>query len=233
MGKYPITRSQWCVVAGFPQVNRELNPSPPIYKDDNRPKRDERPVEYTSWNDATEFCARLSQLTRRDYRLPSEAEWEYACRASTTSPFHFGETITPELANYDWDKNYAAIEVAQKKDFEGTTPVGQFRVANAFGLYDMHGNVWEWCLDHWHSSYEGAPTDGSAWLSDKKDANRVLRGGSWIYDPRYCRSAVHRLNTSDDSFFDFGFRVVCSANRILQVTVNSVEPKDRTNITQS
>jgi formylglycine-generating enzyme required for sulfatase activity len=208
LGKYPITQSQWRIAAGLPQVNQKLKLDPAEFKGDDRP------VENVSWNDATEFCARLSQLAGRDYRLPSEAEWEYACRAGTTTPFHFGETIMPDLANYDWDETYAEIKVTKKKDFQGTTAVGQFRVANAFGLYDMHGNVWEWCLDNWHNNYEGAPTDGSALLSDEKDVNRLLRGGSWGNKPRSCRSAVRdslpviRVN-------NFGFRVVCSAARIL------------------
>ena len=209
LGKYPITQRQWRVVAGLPQIERELNFDPAALKGDDRP------VEYVSWEDAKEFCKRLSVKTGKDYRLPSEAEWEYACRAGTTTPFHFGETIMPDLANYDWDKTYAEIEVTKKKDFDGTTPVGQFGVANAFGLYDMHGNVWEWCLDHWHSSYEGAPTDGSAWLSDEKNARYLLRGGSWGNIPRDCRSAVRYVNAPDNRDGNNGFRVVCCAARIL------------------
>jgi formylglycine-generating enzyme required for sulfatase activity len=208
-GKYPITQSQWRFVAELPLIERELDSDPSQFKGDKHP------VGNVSWKDATEFCARLSQLTRRDYRLPSEAEWEYACRAGTINPFHFGEMIMPDLANYDWDATYAEIKVTKKQDFEGTTPVGQFGVANAFGLYDMHGNVWEWCLDHWHKDYHEAPTDGSAWLSDRKGADRVLRGGSWGYNPRVCRSAV-RVNSSPGSRYGhYGFRVVCSAARIL------------------
>jgi formylglycine-generating enzyme required for sulfatase activity len=209
MGKYPVTQSQWRVVAGLPKVNQALDPDLADFKGDDRP------VENVSWNDAMEFCARLSQSTGRDYRLPSEAEWEYACRAGTTTPFHFGETITPDLANYDWDETYAEIKVTKKKGVQGTTPVGQFGVANAFGLYDMHGNVWEWCLDHWHGNYEGAPTDGSAWLSDRKDANRLLRGGSRNSNPRYCRSAVRVNNMPVNRNGVIGFRVVWSAARTL------------------
>jgi formylglycine-generating enzyme required for sulfatase activity len=209
MGKYPVTQAQWRVVAGLPQVDRKIDPDPANFKGDNHP------VENISWQDSTEFCARLSQLTGRDYRLPSEAKWEYACRAGTTTPFHFGETITPILANYNWDETYAEIKVTKEKDFQGTTTVGQFGVANAFGLYDMHGNVWEWCLDHWHSNYGGAPTDGSARLSDEKGANRLLRGGSWNDTPWDCRSAVCGNGTPDDRNYFIGFRVVCSAARIL------------------
>ncbi|MHC5719615.1 MAG: formylglycine-generating enzyme family protein, partial [Nostoc sp.] len=158
-------------------------------------KGEQRPVEQVSWYDAVEFCDRLSDHTKRQrqYRLPSEAEWEYACRAGTTTPFHFGETITSELANYDATSTYGrGVEGTYRKE---TTPVGSFNAANAFGLYDMHGNVWEWCLDDWHNNYERAPTDGSPWFDNKNDnlyqkqGNAVLRGGSWLYYPRDCRSA--------------------------------------------
>jgi len=203
MGKYPVTQAQWRFVAQLRPVNKELNPDPSNFKGDNRP------VEQVSWEDAVEFCLRLSQYTGRTYSLPSEAQWEYACRAGTTTPFHFGETITTDLANYNG--NYAYGQGPTGVYREETTAVGSFGVANNFGLYDMHGNVWEWCQDHWHSNYEGAPTDGSAWLSNKEDSNRrLLRGGSWYNDPEVCRSACRH-----DSFLgydndDIGFRVVCS-----------------------
>ncbi len=167
IGKYPVTQAPWRAVASLPEIERELVSEPSYYKGDDLP------VECISWYDAIEFCQRLSRATGREYRLPSEAEWEYACRAGTTTPFHFGETITPDLANY--------IKSARGK----TTPVGRFQVANSFGLYDMHGNVWEWCADHWHDNYEGAPEDGKPWLrrmgffSKKENQERVLRGGSW------------------------------------------------------
>ncbi|NER07273.1 MAG: formylglycine-generating enzyme family protein, partial [Okeania sp. SIO3C4] len=128
----------------------------------------QRPVERVSWYEAVEFCERLSKLTRKNYRLPSEAEWEYACRAGTNTPFHFGETITGDLANYRASETYANEPERQYR--EQTTPVGQFP-PNAFGLYDMHGNVWEWCADDWHNNYENAPTDGTAWLDRKKKEN--------------------------------------------------------------
>jgi formylglycine-generating enzyme required for sulfatase activity/energy-coupling factor transporter ATP-binding protein EcfA2 len=157
MGKYPITQAQWRVVAAMPKVKLDLKPDPSYFKGDDRP------VEQVSWYEAVEFCARLSNRTGREYRLPSEAEWEYACRAGTTTPFHFGETITPELVNYDGNYPYGNAPKGQFR--KETTPVGSFP-ANAFGLYDMHGNVWEWCADDWHDSYKGAPTDGIAWIDN-------------------------------------------------------------------
>ncbi len=211
MGKYPVTQAQWRVIAGLDQVKQELDPDPSGFKGENHP------IENVSWQDATEFCARLSVLSGRQYRLPSEAEWEYAARAGTTTPFHFGETITPELANYDWSETYGSVKVTKKKDFRGTTPVGSFGVANAFGLYDMHGNVWEWCEDHWHGSYEGAPKDGSAWIDveAKEDASLVLRGGSWIIDPWLCRSATRNCDDVGFRLYFNGFRVVCGVPRTL------------------
>ncbi|MEH2190351.1 MAG: SUMF1/EgtB/PvdO family nonheme iron enzyme [Nostoc sp.] len=214
MGKYPVTQAEWREVAVLPQVNRELDPDPSNFKSANRP------VEQVCWYDAVEFCDRLSQYTGKSYRLPSEAEWEYACRAGTTTPFHFGETITSELANYRATETYGAGVKGTYR--EETTPVGSFGVANAFGLYDMHGNVWEWCLDDSHSSYEGAPTDGSPWFHSKNDnlyqkqGSSVLRGGSWYDDPRSCRSAYrYNVSTRVNHFNAFGFRIVCAAGRIL------------------
>ena len=203
MGKYPVTQVQWKAVAALPQIERKLNPDP------TRFKSIDRPVERVSWREAMEFCARLSRKTGREYRLPSEAEWEYACRAGTTTPFHFCETITPDLANYDG--NYTYGDGPQGEYRQETTPVGHFRVANAFGLYDMYGNVWEWCADHWHDSYEGAPDDGTIWLSSDEDVLHVVRGGSWGNDPGDCRSASRTGINRGDAYDFIGFRVVCSA----------------------
>ena len=210
IGKYQVTQAQWRFVAHLPQVNKELNPDPSNFKGDGSTSlTNHRPVEQVSWEDAVEFCDRLSQYTGRTYRLPSEAEWEYACRAGTTTPFHFGETITTDLANYDGD--YAYGQGPKGVDRGETTAVGSFGVANNFGLYDMHGNVYEWCQDHWHNNYEGAPTDGSAWLSNKKDSNRrLLRGGSWYRNPDHCRSAYRYHYDLAYSHYAIGFRVVCS-----------------------
>ena len=181
MGRYPVTQAQWQVVSSFPSVNRDLQPDPSNFKGDLRP------VECVSWDEAVEFCDRLSQRTGRQYRLPSEAEWEYACRAGTTSPFYCGETITTDIANYDGNRIYGRGVTGKSRG--ETTPVDHFKMANPWGLCDMHGNVFEWCLDHWHNNYEGAPTDGSAWLTDNERANRISRGGSWFINPWFCRSA--------------------------------------------
>jgi len=213
IGKFAITQAQWRVVAGWPRIERELKPEPSYFPHGNRrtPADDERPVEEVSWEDALEFCARLSRKTGRSYRLPTEAEWEYACRARTTTPFAFGETITHKIVNYYSEYPYAKAKKAKPRG--ETAPVGSLGVANAFGLFDMHGNVWEWCEDMWHSNYrgEGAPTDGSAWLSGGDSSYRVLRGGSWLYAGGLCRSAGRNLSLPDVRLNHFGFRVVVAA----------------------
>jgi formylglycine-generating enzyme required for sulfatase activity len=207
MGRYPITQAQWRFVASLPPVNQELKPDPFHFKGNNRP------VESVNWYDAAEFCSRLSQHTNRTYRLPTEAEWEYACRAWTMTPFYFGETITAELANYDATNTYGdGLEGEYRQE---TTPVDHFGIANAFGLCDMHGNVWEWCLDHWHDNYDGAPDDGSAWLTDDEGARRIIHGGSWGSFPRICRSASRSSYYPDFVYLLVGFRVVCELPRIL------------------
>jgi formylglycine-generating enzyme required for sulfatase activity len=220
MGKYQVTQAQWRFVAQLPQVNKELDPEPSNFKGDGSTSlTNNRPVEQVSWKDAVEFCDRLSQYTGRTYRLPSEAEWEYACRAGTKTPFHFGETITTDLANYDGESTYGdGVEGVNRGE---TTEVGSFGVANNFGLYDMHGNLDEWCLDDWHDNYKDAPTDGSAWFSsdDKlsdKSGRAVLRGGSWVNDPRNCRSAARLNFNRDDHYINVGFRVVCVVGRTLR-----------------
>jgi formylglycine-generating enzyme required for sulfatase activity len=205
MGRYPVTQAQWRVVAAMPEVTRKLDRDPSRFKGDNRP------VEKVSWDDAVEFCARLSAHTGREYRLPSEAEWEYACRADTTTPFHFGETITSERANYDGTTSYADGPRGEYR--RETTVVDQFDVANAFGLTDMHGNIFQWCQDRWHDNYDGAPTDGSAWQEGGDLSTRVRRGGSWINGPRNCRSASRLYFNPVDRDYYGGFRVCCTASR--------------------
>ncbi len=192
LGKYPVTQAQWTEVAALPKVDRDLDPFPSKFKGTTLP------VEQVSWWEAVEFCQRLSRAARCTYRLPSEAEWEYACRAGTDTRYSFGDTITGEQVNCNHRKTVVVSEgfmgLGRKEETRGTyrakaTAVGSFS-ANVWGLHDMHGNVWEWCADHWHENYEGAPTDGSPWLSDDKQSRRILRGGSWYFNPRFCRSAV-------------------------------------------
>jgi formylglycine-generating enzyme required for sulfatase activity len=206
MGRYPVTQAQWRFVAGLPQQERELKPAPSRFKGDNRP------VERVSWYDAVEFCRRLSTHAGREYRLPSEAEWEYACRAGTTTPFHFGETISSELANCG-SSSYNNGPRCQS--FSETTPVDRFGIANGFGLCDMHGNVFEWCQDEYHDSYKGAPEDGSAWGNGGDGKYAVLRGGSWLYNPWNCLSAFCLRNDPRATDYLIGFRVVSVAPRAL------------------
>lgn len=154
MGKYPVTQAQWRAVAALPRVKLDLAPTPFFFKGDNRP------VEGVSWYDAMEFCARLSAYSGQPYTLPSEAQWEYACRAGTTTPFHVGETITTDLANYHGHYPYGSAPEGPYRAL--TTEVDRFP-ANAFGLYDMHGNVWEWCLDPYPLGDRGAASSDSPW----------------------------------------------------------------------
>jgi formylglycine-generating enzyme required for sulfatase activity len=230
MSHTPITQAQWREVAGWQSLpaerwGQDLNPDPSHFYNregqaegevrlfEAEANTDNRPVENVSWLDAMEFCNRLSQRTGRTYTLPSEAQWEYACRAGTTTPFHFGDMISPELANYHG--NYAYADGPKGIYREQTTPVRMFP-ANAWGLHDMHGNVWEWCLDEWRDSYEGAPTDGRAWgdaaegeKSKELVKTKLLRGGSWNDGPWDCRSAYRYHSRPDDADFFVGFRVVC------------------------
>ncbi len=192
VGKFEVTQAQWRAVTKLPKVSIDLRPDPSEFKGDDLP------VEKVSWDEAMEFCARLSRATGRDYRLPSEAEWEYSARAGTQTPFAFGETITREIVN-------SALGSARLK----TTAVGSLGVANGFGLYDTQGNVFEWCSDAWHEDYNGAPTNGTAWVSGGNPSLRVLRGGSWAsIIAGYLRSA-NRYRIAPDRRDSFnGFRVI-------------------------
>jgi formylglycine-generating enzyme required for sulfatase activity len=193
IGKFEITQKQWRTVMG-------TNPS-------RFQGCDDCPVEEVSWNSAVEFCQRLSARTGLEYRLPSEAEWEYAARAGTSTPFAFGENVTPDIVNYDGQNPYE--KAAQGMSRQRTVPVGSLGVANPFGLFDMNGNVSEWCQDRYHASYEGAPTDGSAWLTGGEENTFVLRGGSWYNSASYTRSALRRRYSPGYAFKgSYGFRVV-------------------------
>ena len=193
MGKFAVTQAQYQAIMGENPANF---------------KGEKRPVEQVSWNQAVEFCDRLSQKTGKKYRLPSEAEWEYACRAGTTTPFSCGETIATDLANYNCDYTYASeIKGVYRQE---TKEVGSFP-PNAFGLYEMHGNVWEWCADHWHENYQGAPANGSAWIVGGDSDCRLLRGGSWSDYPWLCRSAYRGRYGPVVRYIRIGFRLVCSA----------------------
>ncbi len=165
-------------------------------------------MENVSWNDAVEFCRKLSQMTGREYRLPTEAEWEYACRAGTTTPFAFGAGLSSEQANFDG--NYPSGGAPKGVYRQQTTRVGSFQ-PNGFGLYDMHGNAWEWCEDVYHVNYNGAPTDGSAWLNGGESNRRVLRGGSWYSYADFLRSALRVRYAPSNRYDAFGFRVVAVA----------------------
>ena len=237
MGQTPITQAQWRVVAGWQPPDgeswgRELKLNPSYFQGGYKRKSDkfglfngeantdQRPVEPVSWKDAIEFCKRLSKRTGQNYSLPSDAQWEYACRAGSATSFHFGEAISPELANYSGDEIYGH---GPKGKYRGqTTPVGMFP-ANAWGLEDMHGNVWEWCLNQWHPNYEGAPIDGSAWVdADTKRADvdkddrfvcGLLRGGCWSDRSRNCRSAYRNHPRPGFVGLSVGLRVVCLPHR--------------------
>ena len=184
MGKTEVTQLQWKSVMGS-------NPS--SFKECG----DNCPVENVSWNDAQEFIQKLNQLTGQNYRLPSEAEWEYVARAGTTTEWSFGNDEF-QAGNYAW---HAGNSVSQ------THGVGQ-KMPNAFGIYDMHGNVWEWVDDCWHETYSGAPIGGSAWTTGCGDKpRRVLRGGSWDNDPEFLRSAYRIKGYPGSRDFSNGFRL--------------------------
>ena len=198
LSKYPITQSQWAAVATWPKVQRDLDPFPAHFSGGDRP------VESVSWLEAMEFCDRLSQRTGRRYSLPSEAQWEYACRAGTQTPFHTGDTITSQMADYVGTYTYRAEAAGDYR--QATIPVGHF-APNAFGLHDMHGNVWEWCADRWHANYRGAPTQGQPWVGSSRSAQRAIRGGGWLDAPAKIRAASRSGYLETSLNRTIGFRV--------------------------
>jgi formylglycine-generating enzyme required for sulfatase activity len=200
LGKYEVTQAQWRAVASLPKVKMDLMSDPSHFKGGNRP------VENVSWEEAVEFCERLSRATGRRFRLPTEAEWEYACRAGAATPFHFGESVISDWANYHGKYPYAGAPKGDNR--QQTIPAGSLGVANAFGLYDMHGNVWEWCLDSWHDSYVSSPGDGRSWEEDGIGYLKVLRGGGWDSPAGECRASSRNKMTSSLRLNNIGFRVV-------------------------
>ncbi len=201
MGKYEVTQRQWsAVMGGLPPDMASLG---------NEFKGDDLPVVNVSWKEAQEFIRKLNEklkLSRSVYSLPSEAEWEYAARAGTRTPYAFGETISPETANYAWD--YPHRNTPKKDGLGHPEKVGSYP-ANAFGLFDMHGNVWEWCEDDWHDNYSNASTDGRAWVdSPSRGSARVVRGGGWANYAVGCRSAVRFGYAPGARYYYLGFRLL-------------------------
>jgi len=200
MSQTPVTQKQWVAI---------MNSNPSKFTDNQL--NEELPVESISWQDATEFCQKLSELKNRTYRLPSEAEWEYAARGGVGQnlPFHFGQMITTALANYNGSlESYRYVKTTE--EYRGrTTPVTGFRLGNNFGLLDIHGNVWEWCLDSWHDNYQNAPDDGRPWQMGGRQDLKIVRGGSWKSPADECRLAFRGALDMDLPLPYVGFRVVC------------------------
>lgn len=196
ISRFEITQQQWAAIASLPKIERDLPVQPAHFQGDDRP------VEGVSWLEAKEFCARLSRLTGRLYRLPTEAEWEFACRGGTQTPFCFGQTILSSVANYDATKPYASEGVGQYRG--QTIAVGSLGSANYFGLADTHGNVAEWCEDAYDSYSDGAKVDPTG---PARGRNHVVRGGSWRSYPWQCRSASRVGLEETWRRNDIGFRV--------------------------
>lgn len=214
LGQTPVTQAQWRAVAEWerpetvePKQWPVQCPPDPVagLKDPDRFRGDQRPVVNVSWDEAKAFCERLRLRTGKNYTLPSEAQWEYACRAGTTTPFHWGATINADLANYNGTYTY---QDGTKGLYRGETTTVASYPANPWGLYDMHGNVREWCQDSWHEDYVKAPNTGSAWV-DKNSFTRLLRGGSWGNNPGNCRSASRYGDFPVFRNDLIGFRVCC------------------------
>jgi formylglycine-generating enzyme required for sulfatase activity len=204
LGQSPVSQAQWRAVSRLPKVTIELDEHCSAFKGDNLP------VDSVSWPEAAEFCARLEKQTGKPYRLPSEAEWEFACRSGSREEFSFGPNVTAVIVNYDGTHPFGNAAAGIFR--QGTVPIGSLGAANDFGLYDMHGNVCEWCADEWHQSYEGAPLNGSAWSSGNNAAARVVRGGSWTHNAEICRSSERSRESADlhTKLHYLGFRVAMS-----------------------
>jgi formylglycine-generating enzyme required for sulfatase activity len=187
MGKYPVTQKEYELLMG-------INPS-------NFNEHPQHPVNNVSWNDAKMFIAELNKRSGRNYRLPSEAEWEFATRGNRDDQWS-GTSDETQVWKYAWYKKWGFWLEEQK---EGTSPV-DLRLPNPFGLHDMSGNVWELCEDRWHENYNGAPDDGSAWLAGNED-DRVIRGGSWDSTMLVTRTSNRNSCAADIPFFWYGFRL--------------------------
>ena len=196
IGRFPVTQGQWMALMGEDKGWRFRGLRKSVHN--------------VSWQEALEFCERLAELTGHAFRLPSEAQWEYACRGGMESAFSCGPTITTDLANYNGEYTYLGA------------PQGPYRhvlldvdafPANPFGLHEMHGNLWEWCTDPWHGRYNGAPADGRVWDEGGSNRGRVARGGSWHETPDLCRSASRLKLPYDEGDEMIGFRVVIDAGR--------------------
>ena len=197
VGRYEVTFAQWNACWSRFRCGHLPN--------DSGWGRGPRPVMNVNWHDAKQYVRWLSKKTGKHYRLLTEAEWEYAARAGTTGPFHFGSTISTDRANYNGTGTYGSGRkgIYRRK----TVPVGRFP-ANAFGLHDMHGNVWEWVEDCSHKSYRGAPADGRPWTTGGNCSWRVIRGGSWHDSPRQLRSAIRLVQVkSGNRHYSLGFRI--------------------------
>jgi formylglycine-generating enzyme required for sulfatase activity len=202
VGRFAVTFEEYLAFAK-PTNRRE--------PEDNGWGKGRHPVIDVDWEDARDYVVWLTERTGKPYRLLSEAEWEYCCRAGNTTAYSTGDTITQDQAQLQGSPTTLmlgdAITVTDGKVRAGrTAEVGSF-VGNAWGLHDMHGNVSEWCADHWHDGYGGAPEDGSAWTRDGDASRRVLRGGSWYNNPVYLRAANRNRDTTDDRGDDLGFRL--------------------------
>jgi len=208
MGRYEVTQAHYEAVMGSnPTTGRAFVWNGKEFVFGQIPSKflgGNKPVVGVSWDDSQEFIRRLNEKTGKRYRLPTEAEWEYAARAGTTSAFSYGDTISTQVANY-WTESNVPKEV-----YRGVTVAVNTLYPNPWGLYHIHGNVWEWVEDYYHGNYEGAPTDGSAWLTGGDQNLRVLRGSSWFSNSLSCRSASRNGLNPDNRVNSFGFRVVMS-----------------------
>jgi formylglycine-generating enzyme required for sulfatase activity len=188
LGRFPITVAELAEFTGSAFAEEEAT----------------LPASWVSWEEAVAYCEWLSQLTGHGYRLPTEAEWEYACRAGKATAFPNGDILSPADANYLYDEQGLKVGPGRR------TPVGAYPT-NGFGLYDMVGNVCEWVSDRWHPTFRGAPSEGESWEADTEGSGlRAIRGGAWDYLPRLLRSAWRDFLDQQTRRDNVGFRVACA-----------------------